>query len=55
MQGKAEKEGMPMSSIDSLIAATSYTHNLILVTRNEADFQASKLSIINPWNDEEND
>lgn len=55
MQGKAENEGMPMSSIDSLIAATSYTHNLILVTRNEEDFQASKLSIINPWNDEEND
>ncbi len=55
MQGKAENEGMPMSSIDSLIAATSYTHNLILVTRNEEDFQASKLSITNPWNDEEND
>ncbi|MBN1841242.1 MAG: hypothetical protein JW883_03040 [Deltaproteobacteria bacterium] len=46
-----------MSSIDSLslIAATAYTHNLILVTRNGDDFQASKLSIINPWNDEEND
>jgi len=55
MQGKTEKEGIPMSSIDSLIAATAYTHNLILVTRNEEDFQASKLSIINPWNDEEND
>jgi len=55
MQGKAENEGMPMSSIDSLIAATAYTHNLILVTRSEEDFQASKLSIINPWNDEEND
>ena len=55
MQGKAEKEGMPMSSIDSLIAATAYTHNLIIVTRNEKDFQANKLSIINPWNDEESD
>ena len=55
MQGKAENDGMPMSSIDSLIAATSYTHNLILVTRNEKAFQASKLSIINPWNDKEND
>ncbi len=54
MQGTAEKEGMPMSSIDSLIAATAYTYNLILVTRNEKDFQASQLSIINPWNDEEN-
>jgi len=55
MQGKAEKKGMPMSSIDSLIAATAYTHNLIIVTRNENDFQASNLSIINPWNNEEND
>ena len=55
IQGKAENEGMPMSSIDGLIAATSHTHNLILVTRNEKDFQASKLSIINPWNDDEND
>jgi toxin FitB len=55
MQGKAENEGMPMSSIDSLIAATSYTYNLVLVTRNEKDFQTSKLPIINPWNDEVND
>ena len=54
MQGKAEKEGPPMSSIDSLIAATAYTHNLILVTRNEKDFQPSNLSIINPWNNEKN-
>ena len=55
MQGKAENEGMPMSSIDSLIAATSHTHNLVLVTRNEKDFQISKLPVINPWNDDEND
>ena len=55
MQGKAENEGMPMSSIDSLIAATSRTHNLVLVTRNEKDFQISKLPVINPWNDDEND
>ncbi|MEA3359286.1 MAG: hypothetical protein U9R17_07780 [Thermodesulfobacteriota bacterium] len=40
-----------MSSIESLIAAKAYTHNLTLVTRNEEDFQASNLSIINPWND----
>lgn len=55
IQGRVENEGMPMSSIDGLIAATSHTHNLILVTRNEKDFQASKLSIINPWDDNEND
>ncbi len=49
MQGKAEKSGMPMSSIDSLIAAIAYTHNLILVTRNVIDFKASNLPINNPW------
>jgi len=49
IQGKAEQNGMPMSSMDSLIAATAYTHNLSLVTRNESDFQASNILIINPW------
>ncbi len=38
LQGNAEKAGTPMSSIDSLIAATTYTHNLTLSTRNEEDF-----------------
>lgn len=49
MQGKAEKSGMPMSSMDSLIAAIAYTHNLVLVTRNVIDFKASNLPISNPW------
>ena len=53
MQGKAEQDGRPMPSIDGLIAATAYTHNLILVTRNEKDFQASNLSILNPWSEVE--
>jgi len=49
MQGKAETSGMPMSSMDSLIAAIAYTHNLILVTRNVIDFKATNLPINNPW------
>ena len=49
LQGRAEKAGTPMSSLDSLIAATAYTHNLILVTRNEKDFIPSQVPIINPW------
>lgn len=49
LQGMAEKKGSPMSSLDSLIGAVAYTHNLVLVTRNESDFAASDLEIINPW------
>lgn len=49
IQGKAEKQGTPMASIDSLIAATAYTYNLVLVTRNVRDFEASSLPIHNPW------
>ena len=49
IQGKAEKDGAPMASIDSLIAAIAYTFNLILVTRNESDFIAANLTILNPW------
>ena len=49
LQGNAEKAGAPMSTIDSLIAATTYTHNLTLATRNEKDFTPSNIPIINPW------
>lgn len=49
IQGNAEKAGTPMSSIDGLLAATSYTHNLTLATRNEGDFLPGTIPIINPW------
>ena len=49
LQGNAEKAGMPMSTIDGLIAATTYTHNLTLATRNENDFGPSNIPVINPW------
>lgn len=34
---------------DSLIAATALVHAMTLVTRNVADFQASGVALINPW------
>ena len=49
LQANAEKAGTPMSSIDGLLAATTYTHNLTLATRNEGDFTPANIPIINPW------
>ena len=49
LQGKAEKAGTPMPSLDGLIAATASVYNLTIVTRNEQDFLPSHLSLINPW------
>lgn len=34
---------------DSLIAATAKVHGLILATRNTADFEATAIRLINPW------
>lgn len=39
----------PGPAMDSLIAATALVHGLTIVTRNVADFQASGVPIINPW------
>ena len=51
IQGSAEKSGTAISSVDSLIAAVAYTHNLTLVTRNEKDFIPSNVPIVNPWSE----
>ena len=39
----------PHSERDTLIAATALVHGLTVVTRNEADFKASKVPLQNPW------
>ncbi|MFI3138305.1 MAG: type II toxin-antitoxin system VapC family toxin [Methylococcaceae bacterium] len=51
MIAHAEKNGQPVASMDSLIAATAYTHHLTLVTRNERDFSACNVTMLNPWCD----
>jgi toxin FitB len=34
---------------DALIAATALVHNMTVVTRNTADFVATGVSVLNPW------
>jgi toxin FitB len=46
---RAEKKGRPIPAIDALIAATALRHGLYLMTRNIADFEATGVLLINPW------
>ncbi len=39
----------PGAERDMLIAATALVHGLTVVTRNVADFKASKADVLNPW------
>lgn len=40
----------PRSDRDALIAATALAHNMIVVTSHVADFAATGVRLINPWN-----
>jgi predicted nucleic acid-binding protein len=43
--------GRAMPIKDSLIAATALVHNLIIVSRNRADFEKAGVRIVNPFAD----
>jgi predicted nucleic acid-binding protein len=49
MIANVKKNGQPIASLDSLIAATAYTQYLTLITHNESDFVACNIALINPW------
>src|SRR6187401_542985 len=42
----------PRSERDVLIGATALTHNLVVVTRNIADFQLLGVELLNPWEEQ---
>lgn len=39
----------PQPFRDGLIAATALVHNLVVATRNLADFKATGMRLLNPW------
>jgi toxin FitB len=39
----------PRSDRDALIAATALAHGMTVATRNESDFQATGVAVVNPW------
>jgi toxin FitB len=49
LTGQLGRAGKSLSAIDSLIAALAVHHNYTLVTRNEDDFKATGIMLINPW------
>lgn len=46
---KLEQKGRVLPFMDSLIAATALAHNLVLITKNEADFKNTGVKILNVW------
>ncbi len=39
----------PRNTIDSLIAATAFVHDLTVVTRNTGDFEGCGIPLLDPW------
>ncbi len=48
-QGRLDRQGRPLPDFDGLIAATAIVHGYGVATRNERDFAAFGVSIVNPW------
>ena len=49
LTARLEATGQPMGVMDSLIAASVLQNNLIVATRNVADFLSTGVQVINPW------
>jgi predicted nucleic acid-binding protein len=49
LRARFKQRGIQRTQADLLIAATTYFHNLTLVTRNEKDFLECQIPIFNPF------
>ncbi|MDJ0600101.1 MAG: type II toxin-antitoxin system VapC family toxin [Crocosphaera sp.] len=49
ISGESEAKGTKLPIMDSLILATAYEHQLVIVTRNISDFTSSEVQVFSPW------
>lgn len=49
LRGELRSNGRVLPVIDALIAATALVHHLTVVTHNVRDFEATGISVLNPW------
>ena len=49
MMASLESRGISLPAFDSLLAASALHGDFVLVTRNEADFNATAVRLHNPW------
>jgi toxin FitB len=49
VMSRCSKVGKPIGVMDAFFAATAEVHSLTLVTRSVSDFNASGVSLLNPW------
>ena len=49
LTARLEATGKTLPAMDSLIAATVLARQLVLITRNTVDFDATGIEIVNPW------
>jgi len=49
LMANMERAGQTMALMDSLIAATALSQNLVIATRKVSDFTTCGVQVINPW------
>ena len=49
LRAQARRSGRVLHLGDALIAGTAKAHNLVVATRNVADFEGLDVDVINPW------
>jgi toxin FitB len=49
LSAQLKAKGRHRPVVDAVIAATAFTHDLVLVTRNVRDYEDLGITILNPW------